>query len=390
MKKSPLRVFAAYGIVFATVCLLAGMFVVGSTDKYAANRDFIEYWAAGQLLIHGENPYDSGATLQIQREVGLEGDEPQITFSPPIALCMVLPLGFVSPKIGLALWLLALIGSLLMSIWIVWVLNGRPDNGYHFCGYLFAPAMACLVTGQIGVFLLLGIALFLYLHDSRPYLAGAVLLPCVWKPHLFLPFFIVLFLWSVSRKEYRIFAGFFATVLATCALTLYFDPHVWSQYSQAMSTTGVLHGYVPTLSVTLRFLIDPHAVWLQFIPEAAACCWAVWYFWTRRSRWNWMDQGSWVFLVSAACTPYAWFTDEAILLPAVLSGVYRAKQLGRSLLPIALIAFAALIEVYAFGHIGSTHYLWTVPAWLGWYVYATWRRGKQAEPIRSNAAEVAD
>ena len=157
-----------------------------------------------------------------------------------------------------------------------------------------------------------------------------------------------------------------------------------------MSTTGVLHGYVPTLSVTLRFLIDPHAVWLQYIPEAAACCWAVWYFWTRRSRWNWMDQGSWVFLVSAACTPYAWFTDEAILLPAVLSGVYRARELGRSLLPIALIAFAALIEVYAFGHIGSTHYLWTVPAWLGWYVYATWSRGKQAEPIRSNAAEVAD
>ena len=177
MKKSPLRVFAAYGIVVATVCLLAGMFVVGSTDKYAANRDFIEYWAAGQLLIHGENPYDSGATLQIQREVGLEGDEPQITFSPPIALCMVLPLGFVSPKIGLALWLLALIASLLISIWIIWVLNGRPDNGYHFCGYLFAPAMACLVTGQIGVFLLLGIALFLYLHDSRPYLAGAFFYP---------------------------------------------------------------------------------------------------------------------------------------------------------------------------------------------------------------------
>jgi hypothetical protein len=32
----------AYCIVAATVCLVAGMFVVGLADKYAAIRDFIE------------------------------------------------------------------------------------------------------------------------------------------------------------------------------------------------------------------------------------------------------------------------------------------------------------------------------------------------------------
>ena len=154
------------------------------------------------------------------------------------------------------------------------------------------------------------------------------------------------------------------------------------------STAAQLHGYVPTLSVTLRWLIDRHAVWLQFIPEAAACGWAVWYFWTRRSRWNWLDQGSWVLLVSAACTPYAWFTDEAILLPAMLFGVYRAANSQRSLIPIAVIAFAALIEVCAFGHIASTHYLWTVPAWIGWYLYATWSAGDGVAPV-CGAAERA-
>jgi hypothetical protein len=34
---------------------------------------------------------------------------------------------------------------------------------------------------------------------------------------------------------------------------------------------------------------------------------------------------------------------------------------GRSLLPLAVLVFAAQIDVRAFGHIASTHYLKTVP-----------------------------
>ena len=152
----------------------------------------------------------------------------------------------------------------------------------------------------------------------------------------------------------------------------------------------MLHAFVPTLSVTFRFLVDRNAVWLQFLPETAACGWAIWYFCTRRTRWNWMDQGMLVLLVSAACTPYAWFSDEAVLLPAVLAGVYRALDSGRSIVPIGLIAGIALIEVCAVGRMASAFYLWTVPAWLAWYLYATWSNGNQAEGIRSNAEAVVD
>jgi hypothetical protein len=205
---------------------------------------------------------------------------------------------------------------------------------------------------------------------------------------LFLPFSIVLLLWILRRKAYRILAGFLVILLASCALTLCFDIHVWSQYSQMMSTSGVLHAFVPTLSVAFRFLINRNAVWLQFLPEAIGCGWAIWYFWTRRTRWSWMDQGLLVLLVSAACTPYAWFSDEAVLLPAVLAGAYRAADSGRSLVPIGLIAGVALIEVYAIGHMASAFYLWTVPAWLAWYLYATWGKGNQAEGFPSSAKRV--
>jgi hypothetical protein len=367
---SRLRLVGASCIVVAGACLVACILFFGLSDKSATKRDFIEYWAAGQQLVHGADPYDGAAVMRLERAVGFDGNNPKITFSPPAAFFLALPLGFVSAKTGLILWSLALLISLSLSNWILWILNGRPDSRYHLLGYLFAPALACQMAGQLGTFLLLGVVLFLYFHRSRPYLAGAALLPCALKPHLFLPFAIVLLVWTIDRKAYRIVAGFAATLLAACALTLCFDRGVWSQYAQMMGTTGVLNAFVPTLSVLFRFLVDRNAVWLQFLPEAGGCIWAMWYFWTRRDRWNWTNQGLLLLLVSAACTPYAWFSDETVLLPAVLAGVYRVVDSRRSLLPLGAIGGVALIEVFAEVKMTSAFYLWTVPAWLAWYLYA--------------------
>src|SRR5271165_2239703 len=134
------RKIAAGCIVVAGFALLLGILMIGVTEKKAAKCDFIEYWAAGQQLVHHANPYDVQATFQLQRGVALDADEPQVTFSPPVALFMVLPLGFVTPKTGLIVWLLLFIASLLVSVWLLWIMNGRPDSGLHFCGYMFAPA----------------------------------------------------------------------------------------------------------------------------------------------------------------------------------------------------------------------------------------------------------
>jgi hypothetical protein len=83
-----------------------------------------------------------------------------------------------------------------------------------------------------------------------------------------------------------------------------------------------------------------------------------------------MDQGLLLLLISAACTPYAWFSDEAMLLPAVLAAVYRVADSGRSLLPLGLIGGVALIEVFAEVKMTSPFYVRTVPAWFEWDLYA--------------------
>jgi len=390
VKTGPWRTIAAAGIVAAGFCFVAIVFVASLTEKDASDRDFIEYWAAEHQLVHGANPYDGSAIFQLERSAGMERDQPEVMFSPPVAFALALPLGFVGAKTGLVLWLLALLASLSASLWILWALQGRPETLLYLLGFVFPPALMCLKAGQLGIFLLLGVVLFLYFHKSRPFLAGASLLPCALKPHLFLPVAIALILWVASRKAYRILAGFLATLGVSCALTLGLDAHVWSEYSQTMRTAGIMDQFVPTLSVVFRFLLDRNAGWLQFLPSAAACVWALWYFWTRRKRWSWTDQGLLLLLVSSVCTPYAWFTDESVLLPAVLYGIFKAKESRRSLLPIALITGIALCEVLKEAQITSPYYLWTTPAWLAWYLYATWSKDSEAKSIHPEPAIIAN
>ena len=375
MKTVPWRTIAAAAIVAAGLCFVIGLYSFGLTAKIATERDFIEYWAAGQQAAHGANPYDIAAILHLEQSVGMVGSEPKVTLSPPLILLLALPFGFVGPKTGLIVWLLLLLCCLLASIVLLWRLHGSPPTTYHWMALAYAPAVACLMAGQISIFLLLGVVLFLYWRTSRPLLAGVALLPCTLKPHLFLAVAVVLLLWVVSRKAYRILAGFSGALIAACAITLVIDPHAWSQYEQLSQSNRILHLFVPTLSSYFRFLVDANAVWLQFLPAALSCIWAVWYFQTRSDRWDWMDHGLLVFLVAAVCAPYAFFFDEAVLLPAVLAAVYRTATTRRSLLPLALIALIALAETSAQVPIVSHAYLWTTPAWLAWYLYASRSRG---------------
>ena len=372
MRHSFNRILSAAFIVIAGHCLVVGILTFGVSNKSVARRDFISYWAAGRQLVNGLNPYDIDAVQDLERGTGGEDNQPLLVMrNPPIAFFLILPLGMMSPKTGLILWLFLLLSSFSLSIFLIWSLNGRPGNLLHLTAYAFAPAIACLMAGQVGILLLLGIVLFLYFHQSRPYIAGASLLLCAVKPHLFLPFAVVLLLWEVSRRSYRIVVGFSAALLGSCTLALYLDPHAWSQYSQMMHAGGALNERVPVLSVAFRFLANRNSVWLQFLPEAIACVWAIWYFSSHHKHWNWMNHGLLVLLVAAMCTPFGWFTDESMLLPAVLTGLYRAAENRRSLIPLGVIAGIALAEVLVPVQIISPFYLWTTPAWLAWYLHAT-------------------
>src|SRR5664280_1894285 len=99
------------------------------------------------------------------RSVGYPVGSPSLIMpNPPTALPLVLPLGFLGATAGELAWSLCLLGCLVISVRTVWKLHGSPKTQLSVLAYTFAPALACIGAGQVSLFVLLGLVLFLRLH----------------------------------------------------------------------------------------------------------------------------------------------------------------------------------------------------------------------------------
>ena len=111
-----------------------------------------------------------------------------------------------------------------------------------------------------------------------------------------------------------------------------------------MSTLRIDSLAIPCLSIVLRRIISPNTTWLQYLPSALGCIWALAYFRRHREDWDWMEHGSLLMLVSVLVAPYTWLMDQAILIPALLHAAYLTRS--RSLVAILALA-SAVIEIGA-------------------------------------------
>ena len=200
----------------------------------------------------------------------------------PWALPLALPLGYVGPMAAALPWSLAMLGLLAASVRILWKLFGGAASHFDWLGYCFPPALFCVILGQTSVLLLFGLSLFLRFHKSRPFAAGAALWFCTIKPHLFLPFALVLLVWIFVSRSYRILAGGAAAFAAGALLTTWIDPAAWSQYAYYMRTSVITREFTPCLGAVLRDSIHPAWEGLAFVPAAIGCVWALAWFWPRR------------------------------------------------------------------------------------------------------------
>ena len=350
--------------------------------------DFISYWATGQQLVHHANSYDPIAMERIEHAAGWAGTGAYYMRNPPWALPLAWPLGLLSTRAAVLPWSLFMLALLAVSVRILWKLVS-PTPGTRrvdLLGYGFPPALLCVVMGQTSLFALLGLTLFLRLHRTRPFFAGAALWLCTLKPHLFVPFALVLLAWIVVTRSYRILFGAAAAGAANCALTLAIDPAAFSQYLAWTHASGISSQPVPCLAVLLRKLIDPAATWLVLVPCIVAGVWALAYFWPRRRTWDWLGNGSLLMLVSLVAAPYCFLFDQCLAIPALLFA--GARYASRGVL-IALAALCVLVELQPlfFSAPAVAFWVWLLaaPAWLAWYLVA--RRSNN--PPRLAAAALA-
>jgi hypothetical protein len=354
-----------FRILMAIAISLAGAYILTARIR-PANMDYIEYWSSGHLLLHHADPYSQTGVLALEKTQGFLPSSPLIMPNPPWAMFLVAPLGFFSVRAGLFLWTLVIAGSILASVWIL-----VPQSKDTPLALLYAPAIACIGSGQSSSFLLLGFALFLRFQRTRPFLAGGALLLMAIKPHLFLVVWAVLLVDCIYRRRLLILAGGASALAAGTAFAMIFDPHIWQHYLAMLREHRPAEGFLPTLSMVFRILINATQFWLLFIPSAVGVLWGLWYYLRHRDAWDWNTLGMLLMLVTVLVSPYGFFTDEIVLLPAIIFALNlpgRRKYAGWIL--IAINGVAALLFM-AGAPLTSPLFLWTPLAWLAWFLHTT-------------------
>jgi hypothetical protein len=379
---------AAEYVVVVACMLIFGLFAMGIgklliTGNNPSGRDIVSFWAAGQRVAHHANPYDSDAVVAMERSAGFPTTaQPLIMRNPPSALALVVPLGWLSLRTASLLWSILLLGAFALSVHLLRQFVDRPGSRIYLLGYSFGPAIGCVLGGQTSLFALLGLVLFFRLHRNHAFYAGLALWLCALKPHLFLPFGVALLFWIVDTRHYRIAVAAALALAASSLAAMHLDPAIWTNYAEMMHAPEIRNEFIPCLGIALRRAIHPQSLWLQYVPAALGCVWAAWFYLRHRTTWDWINHGALLMLVSMLVSPYSWVTDQAVLMPAVLLGAYRATSRAQ-LAAVAVVSMAIEVAQISGKGMHSAIYGWLPLYWLLWFLYVSLKRRTQTD---TNAA----
>ncbi|GIW80218.1 MAG: hypothetical protein KatS3mg105_2025 [Gemmatales bacterium] len=348
--------------------------------------DFCEYWAAGRLNAAGRNPYDPDLLFPIQKQVGWHADKAVMMWNPPWTLTIAMPLGLLDYHVARVLWLLLNIGLILMSADRLWFLYGG-DPKLRWISWVAAvsylPTAIVLRNGQIPPLMLAALTGFLYLHERRPFYAGALLVFAAVKPHHLYLLWAGLLLWSVQRRRFGVLFGGATAALVATAIPCYFNPAVIEQYRIAMATYPPFDWVTTTFGTVLRFCLHFlrndlwNHVWLQFLPSIIGLIWFIPYWWRRRAAWDWTEQMPLVLVVSFMTSSYGWLEDQVVLLIALIPMAVWIFCLRREYLTPALWCYgilSAIVLVIRFSFrlqygLQEMFYIWCAPALLFGYLF---------------------
>src|SRR6266481_2047719 len=311
--------------LMAAALALAALLLFQQFGRLLADRsimppdDFVEYWAAGRLNLHGQNPYKAENLLPLERDAGREsfpldpsGHESAIMmWNPPWTLSFVMPLGLLDARIGQLLWLLGNLAIILFCADWVWRYYQGP-SAYRWVAWAvaltFIPTMMVLRAGQIGPLILLGIVGFLHFEkQGRLFLAGAACVLIAIKPHLLFLFWIALALWALKGRRWRVLIGGIVTGVVATAIPIFFNPEICQQYWFALTHHPPEEWVSLTIGSILRLLFGAELVWLQLIPAIPALIWLGFHWRKHHAGWTWGEQMPLLTLVSFLTTFYgAW------------------------------------------------------------------------------------
>ena len=312
-------------LTLIAVVMLAGIVGLWIPDSAGGAVDFTEYGAAARVLAQGGNPYDGRSLLEYQSRFGWADSRAQSMWNPPWVFPLVLPLAWLPWGVGFMLWSAIQCAVILWACVAAWRLYGGAER--HFwvpilLALAFAPMLFLMRLGQIPGFMLFGVVGFLVaMRMGRPSWAGAVMAFTAVKPHLLLPFAVLLACDAIitpkTRKAVLVGSG----LLVACALfPMIWNAEVWSQYVEATrAPTDEFHystaDWDPPILASKLGVYFNNSMAVQFAPSVLATLLLVAYWFWQRKVWNWEQELPRIVLVSFLTTGYgAWGFDLIVLL----------------------------------------------------------------------------
>jgi Glycosyltransferase family 87 len=340
-------------ILLSMVCYAIATRIVNSIDY--RNNDFFTFWLAGHMVTRGGAPYSPEQWIAGHHEFGVSWI-PNNAYIYPLPLSLLFaPLGLLSLYQAYILWValsqLMIVGALFLLISL------KEASGVRFLWLpvlvgmiFFRPAILTLFNGQLSGWLLLLLALTLFLWEKEKWFWGGLLLSLLaLKPNIGGPLILLLSIWLLSRKQFKSLAGILGGGAILLALSFIQDPHWVAEYWQVGNTKlAETFGGSPTVwglaALACRNRID---CVLPIGGMAALLLLAgfgglVLKFRLMRP----LTVASLAITLTLLITPYTWTYDQLLLvIPIILTTLAMDHPGPRRLLASSLFLFIDLVVV---------------------------------------------
>src|SRR5262249_55061551 len=287
------HILVGTALVAAAIPLLLGASYFTSPAVMRFSH-FQMFWSAGRLNAGGGTPYWVEHLASVQQSAGWPADEPPfVMWGPPWTLTLVMPFGVLPFAVGRLLWLLLLFGLLLVSMDRLWRVYGGPGpsppagGGGGLSPFPPPPAPDGAPPPAPGP--LRAVRVLARRNNGGRVWGGAAAAVLALKPHLLYLFWVVLPLWVLHGRRWRVVAGLGLAGLAAAAIPLLLNPLVYHQYFQEMPGYQPAVYLTPTLGTLLRLPLGGGFPWLQYVPALFGTVWVVCHWWKHRRTWDWVE-----------------------------------------------------------------------------------------------------
>ncbi len=367
--------------------LIMGIFfsiAVPMFNTNAVKGDFLAYWSSAHLLVYGGNPFNPEEMRAVESPIDPTRFSASTglisSWNPPWLFILLAPVGLLPYPVASIVWIFLNVMIIGLSLILAFKLcGGNPESRgmlmVFLAGFLFAGTAAYLVIGQITSLVLLAILGAIWgITHKQDYLAGFCLLVCTIKPHLTYFLILLIFIWMIRNRRWKILIGAIGSALVSMLVFWIVLPGWMSDYITLLHALPFTHLYTSTFGSFMAEVLQLpffkySAIILPFlIPPVYRLI----------DRFGWMTAANFSLLISIPLSPYGFYFDHILVLPAVVqmiywisSQVFKLKykiivSLGLLVINLALIFILSIngLQIYWFFWIPLAVFALYLPVWI--------------------------